>query len=71
MKYNEAIKKVRLKMCLTQTEFGALFGVTFGTFNRWEAGTHEPTMKIKRMLMPYLKNIKSKWRNNGGIFGFN
>ena len=58
MKYNQAIKKVRLKMCLTQTEFGAIFGVTFGTVNRWEAGTHEPTMKIKRMLMPYLEKYK-------------
>ena len=45
-------------MCLTQTEFGTLFGVTFGTVNRWEAGTHEPTMKIKRMLMPYLEKYK-------------
>lgn len=34
-------------MCLTQTKFGAKFGVSFGTVNRWEAGTHEPTMKIK------------------------
>ena len=58
MKYNEAIKNFRLKMCLIQTEFGTLFGVTFGTVNRWEAGTHEPTMKIKRMLIPYLKKYK-------------
>lgn len=55
MKYSEAIKKVRLKMCLTQSEFGALFGVTFGTVNRWEAGIFEPTMKIKRMLIPYFE----------------
>lgn len=58
MKYNEAIKKVRLKMCLTQTEFGELFGVTFGTVNRWESGSHEPTMKIKRMLLEYFKKYK-------------
>lgn len=38
MRYNEAIKKVRLKMCLTQTEFGDIFGVIFGTVNRWKAG---------------------------------
>lgn len=55
MKYNEAVKKLRLKMCLTQTEFGELFGVTFGTVNRWEAGTFEPTMKIKRKLKAYLE----------------
>ena len=58
MKYNEAIKKVRLKMCLTQTEFGKLFGVAFGTVNRWEAGKYEPTMKIKRMLMPYFEKYR-------------
>ena len=58
MKYNEAIKQIRLKMCLTQTEFGSLFSVTFGTVNRWGVGIHEPTMKIKRMLIPYLKKYK-------------
>lgn len=58
MKYSEAIKKIRLKMCLTQSEFGALFGVTFGTVNRWEAGTYEPTMKTKRMLLPYFEKYK-------------
>lgn len=55
MKYSEAIKLLRLKMCLTQTEFGMLFNVTFGTVNRWESGKYNPTMKIKRMLMPYFE----------------
>lgn len=55
MKYSEAIRKLRLKMCLTQEKFGSLFGVTFGTVNRWESSAHEPTMKIKRMLIPYFE----------------
>jgi DNA-binding XRE family transcriptional regulator len=55
MQYGEAIKKLRLEMCLTQTEFGKLFGVAFVTVNRWESGKYEPTMKIKRMLIPYFK----------------
>ena len=50
MTYAEAIKKLRKKMILTQTEFAELLGVTFGTVNRWEKGTFEPTMKIKRKL---------------------
>ena len=50
MTYAEAIKKLRKKMILTQTEFAELLGVTFGTVNRWEKGTYEPTMKIKRQL---------------------
>lgn len=55
MNYSTAIKKLRLKMCLTQTEFGQLFNVTFGTVNRWESGKFSPTMKIKRMLIPYFE----------------
>lgn len=58
MKYNEAIKKLMLTMCLTQTKFGAKFGVSFGTVNRWEAGTHEPTMKIKRQLKKHFEKEK-------------
>ena len=42
-------------MCLTQTEFGNLFNVSFVTVNRWEAGTHEPTMKIKKQLKKFFK----------------
>jgi len=55
MKYYEAIKLLRLKMCLTQTEFGQLFNVTFGTVNRWESGKFNPKMKIKRLLIPYFE----------------
>ena len=58
MKYNEAIKKVRLKMCLTQTEFGALFGVTFGTVNRWENDKFAPTIKMKRKLAPLFEKYR-------------
>ena len=50
MTYSMAIKKLRSKMLLTQTEFGDLLGVKFGTVNRWEAGAFEPTMKTKRKL---------------------
>ena len=60
MQYCEAIKKVRLMMCLTQTEFGKLFNVTFGTVNRWESGKDDPTMKIKRQMMPYFDHYGIK-----------
>lgn len=52
MTYAEAIKKLRKKMLLTQTELAELLGVSFGTVNRWESGKFEPTMKIKRKLQP-------------------
>mgnify|MGYP003828738193 CR=1 FL=1 len=55
MKYSEAIKLLRLKMCLTQIEFCLLFNVTFGTVNRWESGKFSPSMKIKRLLIPYFE----------------
>ena len=50
MTYSMAIKKLRSKMLLTQTEFAKILGVKFGTVNRWEAGAFEPTMKTKRKL---------------------
>lgn len=39
-------------MILTQTEFAALLGVSFGAVNRWESGKYKPTTKIKRKLAP-------------------
>lgn len=36
MKYSEAIKMLRLKMCLAQTGFGILFNVAFGSINSME-----------------------------------
>lgn len=51
----EAIKKLRNKLILTQTEFGELFGVSFATINRWEAGKFKPTIKLKRKLAPYFR----------------
>lgn len=55
MTYSEAIKKLRNKLILTQTEFGELFGVSFATVNRWEAGKFKPTTKLKRKLAPYFE----------------
>lgn len=55
MKYSEAIKKLRLIMCLTQTEFRALFGISYITVNRWESGKYEPTMRIKRKMKDFFE----------------
>jgi len=52
MTYAEAIKKLRRKMILTQTEFAALLKVSFGAVNRWESGKYKPTTKTKRKLAP-------------------
>ena len=50
MDYASAIKKLRNKMILTQTEFAKELGVSFGTVNRWESGKFKPTTKTKRKL---------------------
>jgi len=60
MTYPEAIKKLRTKMLLTQTEFAELLGVKFRTVNRWEAGEYEPTMKSKRKLAPLFEKYDIK-----------
>lgn len=55
MSYPEAIRKLRNKLILTQTEFGELFGVSFATVNPWESGRFKPTTKLKRKLVPYFE----------------
>lgn len=50
MKYAVAIKKLRKKLLLTQSEFAELLGVKLVTVSRWESGKFEPTMRVKRKL---------------------
>ena len=56
MEYSDAIKKLRLKMLMTQVEFANMLGVSFAAVNRWETGKYEPTMKIKRKLAPLFED---------------
>lgn len=55
--YPDKIKRLRLKMLLTQEEFAHFLGVSFESVNRWENGKNEPTMKIKRRL----SELFSQW----------
>lgn len=55
MTYKEAVKKLRLKMLMTQEEFAKLLDVSFATVNRWEAGKFKPTTKPKRKLAHYFE----------------
>lgn len=64
MTYKEAVKKLRLKMLMTQEKFAKLLDVSFATINRWETGKYVPTIKARRKLQPYLKNIILRWMNN-------
>ena len=55
MTYKEAVKKLRLKMLMTQEEFAKLLDVSFATINRWETGKYVQTIKARRKLQPYFK----------------
>lgn len=50
MSIGEQIKSVRLRLHLSQTEFGEKLGVSFTTVNRWENGKTEPSYKAIRAL---------------------
>ncbi len=63
MNYAEAIKRLRNKMLMTQTEFANMLGVSFGTVNRWKSGKFEPTMKLKRKLAPLFEKHEVKIDN--------
>lgn len=52
MTYADALKTLRKKMLITQTELASKIGVAFISINRWENGHCEPTMKAKRKLAP-------------------
>ena len=55
MNYAQAIKLLRKRMLLTQTELAQKVGVAFISITRWENGHCEPTMKVKRKLAPLFK----------------
>lgn len=64
MDYSKAIKQLRMKLLLTQTEFAELLEVSFESVNRWENGKNEPTMKVKRKIHKLLKENRIEVDNN-------
>ena len=56
MEFSEQIKYVRLKLHLSQTEFGKLLGVSFTTVNRWENGKTTPNYRALRAFEQLCKN---------------
>ena len=53
----EEIKKLRLKLMLSQTEFAELLGVTFESVNRYENERSRPTFKVQRKLSELNKKV--------------
>lgn len=55
MDYAKLVKKLREKLILTQNEFAELLGVNYTSVSRWENGSFEPTIKIKRKIVDLCK----------------
>lgn len=55
MKLSKRIKKLRLKLMLTQIEFSELLGVAQVSVNRYENDKSKPTLKIQRKIDFLLK----------------
>lgn len=60
MDYKVMIKKLRIKMLLTQSEFAKELGVSIASVARSETGENEPTMKVKRKLAPLFEKFNIK-----------
>lgn len=50
MNYSKAIKELRDKLLVSQTELAKMLDVSYQSVNRWETGKYEPTIKAKRKL---------------------
>lgn len=57
MEFGEQVKFVRLKLHLSQTDFGKILGVSFTTVNRWETGKTEPNYKAMRAFEALLSKL--------------
>jgi len=67
MNYKKLVKKLREKLIITQVELAELLGVSYASINRWETGKHEPTTKVKRIIVELCKNNNvdiEKYRGN-------
>lgn len=53
--YPSAIRRLRAKLNVSQTELAAMLGVSFTSVNRWEKGHHEPTVIAKEKLKQLFK----------------
>ena len=53
--YPSAIRRLRAKLNISQTELAVILGVSFTSVNRWEKGHHEPTVIAKEKLKQLFK----------------
>ena len=53
--YKKAVKELRDKLIMTQTEFANYLNVSFASINRWESGINKPTTVVKRRIVKLCK----------------
>lgn len=53
--YQELIKKLRNKLIISQEELAKLLEISFTSFNHYENGHNEPTIKVKRRIIELCK----------------
>ena len=53
MELARAIKEIRVKSLMNQTEFAGELGVAFSTLNRWENGKARPNLKAMKALKSF------------------
>jgi DNA-binding transcriptional regulator YiaG len=53
--YPSAIRRLRAKLNISQTELAGILGVSFTSVNRWERGHHEPTVIAREKLKQLFK----------------
>ena len=61
MTYKEEVKKLRLKMLITQEEFAKLLDVSFATINRWKMVNMFQLLKQEENYNHILKSIILRW----------
>lgn len=49
------IKAIREKLCLTQTEFAQVLGVSMQSVSNWECGQNKISIKCKRKIIKLCK----------------
>lgn len=55
--YAKAVRLLRDKMIVSQSELADFLSVSFSTVNRWESGLYSPTIKAKRKLLPLFEKF--------------
>ena len=63
MDWPSIVRTLRERLGLNQTEFGAIFGVSFISICRWETGIHSPRSSAKKKIIELCRenNIPMKF----------